>query len=145
MSDPNASTMAQRVVQYQAALQLAQTAPQLYDLPALHRQMLEVLNIKNISKILPTEEDQTPRDPVSENMNILRGKPVKAFIYQDHEAHIQTHMSAAQDPLLAQVMGQNPQAQVMQAALQAHVAEHVAFLYRNKIEEQLGVQLPPPD
>jgi len=145
VSDPNSATMAQRVVQYQAALQLAQTAPQLYDLPTLHKQMLNVLGIKNVNKILPTEEDIKPLDPVSENMNIFKNKPVKAFIHQDHEAHMQAHMSLIQDPMIQQTIGQSPAAQVIQAALQAHIGEHLAFLYRNKIEEQLGTQLPPPD
>jgi hypothetical protein len=145
VSDPNASTMAQRVVQYQAALQLAQSAPQLYDLPQLHRQMLEVLGIKNVPKLIPIEEDQKPKDPVSENMAILTGKPVKAFLYQDHEAHIMVHLNAMQDPKMQQIIGQNPQAQAMQASLQAHVAEHVAFQYRIEIEKMLGVPLPPPD
>jgi hypothetical protein len=145
VSDPNASTMAQRVVQYQAALQLAQSAPQLYDLPQLHRQMLEVLGIKNVPKLIPIEEDQKPKDPVSENMALLTGKPIKAFLYQDHEAHIMVHLNAMQDPKMQQIMGQNPQAQTMQAALQAHVAEHVAFQYRIEIEKMLGVPLPPPD
>jgi hypothetical protein len=145
VSDPNASTMAQRVVQYQAALQLAQSAPQLYDLPQLHRQMLEVLGIKNVAKLIPIEEDQKPKDPVSENMALLTGKPIKAFLYQDHEAHIMVHLNAMQDPKMQQIIGQNPQAQTMQAALQAHVAEHVAFQYRIEIEKMLGVPLPPPD
>ena len=145
VSDPNASTMAQRVVQYQAALQLAQSAPQLYDLPQLHRQMLEVLGIKNVPKLIPIEEDQKPKDPVSENMALLTGKPIKAFLYQDHEAHIMVHLNAMQDPKMQQIIGQNPQAQTMQAALQAHVAEHVAFQYRIEIEKMLGVPLPPPD
>lgn len=145
VSDPNASTMSQRVVQYQAVLQLAQSAPQLYDLAQLHRQMLEVLGIRNIQKIIPVEEDQKPIDPVSENMNILNGKPVKAFIYQDHEAHIKVHMNLLQDPQMQQLMGQNPQAQKMQAAAQAHIAEHLAFAYRQKIEEAMGASLPPPD
>ena len=145
VSDPNASTMAQRVVQYQAVMQMAQGAPQIYDQKTLHRQMLEILGIKNPGKIIPTDDDMTPIDPVSENMNIINLKPVKAFIYQDHEAHITVHMAAAQDPLIAQVLGQNPAAQQMQAALAAHVAEHVAFLYRKKMEDQLGMVLPPPD
>lgn len=145
VSDPNASTMAQRVVQYQAALQLAQSAPQLYDLPQLHRQMLEVLGIKNVAKLIPIEEDQKPKDPVSENMALLTGKPIKAFLYQDHEAHIMVHLNAMQDPKMQQIIGQNPQAQTMQAALQAHVAEHVAYQYRIEIEKMLGVSLPPPD
>lgn len=145
VSDPNASTMSQRVVQYQAVLQLAQSAPQLYDLAQLHRQMLEVLGIRNIQKIIPVEEDQKPTDPISENMNILNGKPVKAFIYQDHEAHIKVHMNLLQDPQMAQLMGQNPMAQKMQAAAQAHIAEHLAFAYRQRIEEAMGASLPPPD
>ena len=145
VSDPNASTMAQRVVQYQAVMQMAQAAPQIYDLPQLHRQMLEVMGVKNPGKIVPTVEDQTPKDPVSENMALLNGKPVKAFIYQDHEAHITVHMAAMNDPILAQMMGQNPMAQQIQAAAMAHISEHIAFAYRRKIEEQLGVALPPPD
>ncbi len=145
VSDPNASTMSQRVVQYQAVLQLAQSAPQLYDLAQLHRQMLEVLGIRNIQKIIPVEEDQKPTDPISENMNVLNGKPVKAFIYQDHEAHIKVHMNLLQDPQMAQLMGQNPMAQKMQAAAQAHIAEHLAFAYRQRIEEAMGASLPPPD
>lgn len=145
VSDPNASTLAQRVVQYQAVIQLAQMAPQIYNLPKLHRQMLEVLNIKQADQLVPLEDDQKPTDPVSENMNILMGKPVKAFIYQDHEAHIRTHMAAMQDPKIAQVMGQNPQAQILMQAAQAHITEHVAMAYRQKIEQQLGVSLPEPD
>lgn len=145
VSDPNASTMAQRVVQYQAALQLAQSAPQIYDLPQLHRQMLEVLGIRNIDKILPTTDDFKPKDPVSENMDIMVGKPAKAFIYQDHEAHIRVHLAAMQDPKIQQIIGQNPQASTIQAALMAHVAEHVAFQYRVEIEKMMGVPLPAPD
>jgi hypothetical protein len=145
VSDPNSATMAQKVVQYQAVMQLAQTAPHIYDLPYLHRQMLEVLGVKNIGKLVPAEEDMKPRDPVSENMNILQNKPVKAFIYQDHEAHIAVHMSAADDPKIAQLIGQNPQAPVISAALQAHVAEHLAYAYRKQIEDMAGVAYPPPD
>ena len=146
VSDPNAATMAQKVVQYQAAMQMAQGAPQLYDLAYLHRQMLEVLGIKNFEKIVPAPEDMKPVDPVSENMNIMTGKPVKAFLYQDHEAHLGVHMTAMRDPKLAAVMGQNPQAQSIMAAAQAHVMEHVAFQYRKEIEKQLGAVLPPmPD
>ena len=145
VSDPNASTMAQRVVQYQAALQLATTAPNIYDLPQLHRQMLEVLGIRNVQKIVPLEEDQKPEDPVSENMAVLMGKPVKAFLYQDHEAHIAVHMNAAKDPVMQKLIGQNPNAAGMQAALQAHIAEHVAYQYRVEMEKMLGVPLPPPD
>lgn len=146
VSDPNAATMAQKIVQYQAVMQLAQGAPQLYDLPYLHRQMLEVLGIKNASKLVPMQDDDSmkPRDPVSENMDVINGKPVKAFIYQDHEAHIAVHMSAMQDPKVAQLLGQNPQAQSMMAAMQAHIAEHLAYAYRKQIEEQAGVPLPAP-
>lgn len=145
VSDPNASTMAQRVVQYQAALQLAQGAPQIYDLPQLHRQMLEVLGIKNVAKIIPIGDDQKPMNPVSENMAVLAGKPVKAFLYQDHEAHIKVHITAMQDPKIAALVGQNPQAPVIQAAMMAHINEHIAFQYRVEIEKMLGVPLPPPD
>lgn len=145
VSDPNAATMSQKVVQYQAVLQLAQGAPQLYDMPLLHRQMLEVLGIKNAEKLVPHGDDQKPRDPISENMAVINGKPVKAFIYQDHEAHIKVHMSAMQDPKLAQIMGQNPQAQMMQAAMLAHINEHIAFQYRKEMEEQIGTELPAPD
>jgi len=145
VSDPNSSTMAQRIMQYQAVIQLAQGAPQIYDLPQLHRQMIEVLGIRNADKLVPVTEDQKPRDPISENMSLLRGTPVKAFIYQDQEAHIAAHTSFLQDPMIAQQMGQNPMAQQMVAAAQAHIAEHLAFLYRRKIEEQMGVPLPAPD
>ena len=145
VSDPNSSTMAQRVVQYQAVLQMAQQAPQIYDLPQLHRQMIEVLGIKNADKLVPTSEDQKPRDPVSENMAAMVGKPVKAFIYQDHEAHIATHQAFIQDPTIAAAIGQNPLGQQIAAALQAHIAEHVAFKYRQQIEERLGAPLPSPD
>jgi hypothetical protein len=145
VSDPNAATMAQRIMQYQAALQLAQGAPQIYDLPQLHRQMLEVLGIKNAEKLVPVEDDQKPRDPVSENMSFLTGKPTKAFIYQDHQAHIATHMALLQDPMVAQMIGQSPMAQQMGAAIMAHVAEHMAFAYRQQVEEQLGVPLTAPD
>lgn len=145
VSDPNASTMAQRVVQYQAAFQMSEKAPQIYDLPYLHRQMLEVLGIKNADKIIPMSDDQKPRDPVSENMSALVGKPIKAFIYQDHDAHIATHTSFMQDPMIAGTIGQNPMAQQIMAALQAHIAEHLGFSYRKQIEERLGVPLPPPD
>ena len=145
VSDPNSSTMAQRVVQYQAVFQMSQSAPQIYDLPYLHRQMIEVLGIKNADKIVPTSEDQKPRDPVSENMSALVGKPMKAFIYQDHDAHIATHTSFMQDPMIAQTIGQNPQAQQIMASLQAHIAEHLGFSYRKQMEERLGVTLPPPD
>jgi len=142
VSDPNASTMAQKVVQYQAVMQLAQAAPQLYNLPMLHRQMIEVLGVKNADKLVPIEDDQTPTDPVQENQNILTGKPVKAFIEQDHQAHIAVHMSAMQDPKIMQIVGQNPMAQQMQATMMAHINEHVAFEYRKQIEEQLGLPMP---
>jgi hypothetical protein len=145
VSDPNASTMAQKVVQYQAVMQLAQAAPQLYNLPLLHRQMIEVLGVKNADKLVPIEDDQTPVDPVQENQNILTGKPVKAFIEQDHQAHIAVHMAAMQDPKIMQIVGQNPMAQQMQAAMMAHVNEHVAFEYRKQIEEQLGLPMPSED
>ena len=145
VSDPNAATMAQRIMQYQAALQLAQGAPQIYDLPQLHRQMLEVLGIKNAERLVPIEDDQKPRDPVSENMSFLTGKPTKAFIYQDHQAHITTHMSMMQDPMIMQMMGQSPMAQQMMGAVMAHIAEHMAFAYRQQIEQQLGVPMTAPD
>ena len=145
VSDPNSATMAQRIMQYQAVIQLAQGAPQIYDLPVLHRQMIEVLGIKNAEKLVPVDEDMTPRDPVSENMAFLNGKPTKAFIYQDHDAHIAVHTSMMQDPLLMAQIGQNPQAQKMMSEIQAHISEHLAFAYRRKVEEQLGVPLPPPD
>lgn len=145
VSDPNAATMAQRIMQYQAALQLAQGAPQIYDLPQLHRQMLEVLGIKNADKLVALPGDQKPQDPVTENMNVLRGKPIKAFAYQDHEAHMMTHQAFMQDPKTAAIVGQNPMAQQMQAALMAHLAEHAAFAYRAQIEMALGVPLPSLD
>jgi hypothetical protein len=145
VSDPNSSTMAQRIMQYQAAIQLAQGAPQIYDLPQLHRQMLEVLGIKNADKLVPIDDDMKPRDPISENMAFLTGKPTKAFIYQDHDAHIAVHSSMMQDPMVMGQMGQNPMAQQMQAAIMAHIAEHVAFQYRNQIEERLGASLPAPN
>jgi hypothetical protein len=143
VSDPNAATMSQKIVQYQAVLQLSQTNPQIYDMPYLHRQMIETLGIKNAAKIIPMPDDQKPVDPVTENMNLLMGKPVKAFIEQDHEAHLQVHMAAMQDPKIMQVVGQNPQAQAIMAAASAHVMEHVAFQYRKEIEKQLGANLPP--
>jgi len=145
VSDPNAGTMAQRIMQYQAALQLAAQAPQMYDMPLLHRQMLDVLGIQDADKIVPTEDDIKPTDPVTENMNILNGDPVKAFIYQDHEAHIQVHMAATENPEMQQLIAKAPNAKAMQAAMSAHIAEHVAFAYRAKIEQQLGVALPGPD
>ena len=145
VSDPNSSTMAQRVVQYQAVLQMAQQAPQIYDLPQLHRQMIDVLGIKNADKLVPVKDDIKPSDPVSENMNALTGTPIKAFIYQDHEAHMATHESFIKDPMIAQTIGQNPQAQQIMAALQAHIAEHLGFKYRKQMEEKLGAPLPAPN
>ena len=145
VSDPNSSTMAQRVTQYQAVLQMSQSAPQIYDLPQLHRQMIETLGIKNADKLVPLAEDALPADPVSENMNALMGTPMKAFLNQDHEAHIATHMAFMQDPMVAQTIGQNPQANQIMAALQAHIAEHAAFRYRKQIETKLGVTLPAPN
>jgi hypothetical protein len=144
VSDPNAATMSQKVVQYQAALQLAQTAPQLYDLPLLHRQMLDVLGIKNYAKLVPTQDDKKPEDPVTENQNILMMKPVKAFLYQDHQAHIQVHMSAMQDPKIQQLVGMNPMAPQIQGAMMAHINEHIAFGYRKEMERMMGVDLPAP-
>lgn len=143
VSDPNAATMSQKVVQYQAVMQMAAQFPQIYDQVELNRQMLEVLGVKNIGKLIPSAEDQKPKDPVSENMAIMNGKPVKAFLYQDHQAHIQVHMAAIQDPKIAALVGQNPQAQAIQAAAAAHIMEHIAFEYRKQIELQLGVPLPP--
>jgi hypothetical protein len=137
--------MSQRVVQYQAVIQMAQMAPDIYDLPQLHRSMLEVLGIKNAAKLVPLEEDQKPTDPVSENQNVLKGKPLKAFMYQDHQSHIQVHMLLLQDPIIQQFIGQNPRAPAIQAALTAHVAEHVGYMMRQKIEQQLGMPLPPED
>jgi hypothetical protein len=145
VSDPNAATMSQKVVQYQAVLQLAQQAPQLYDLGQLHRQMLEVLGIKNAKKLVKIEDDQMPEDPITENMNILNMKPVKAFLYQDHQAHIQVHMNFMKDPKLASLVGQNPQAQAMQAAAMAHIQQHLAFEYRKQMEQIMQVQLPNPE
>jgi hypothetical protein len=145
VSDPNSATMAQRIMQYQAVIQLAGQAPQIYNLPELHRQMIEVLGVKNADKLIPTKDDQTPRDPISENMAFLKGEPTKAFIYQDHEAHITAHQSFMQDPIMAATIGQNPMAQQMQAAIMAHIAEHLAFNYRKKVEEEIGVPLPPPN
>jgi hypothetical protein len=145
VSDPNSSTMAQRIMQYQAVIQLSQSAPQIYDLPQLHRQMIEVLGVRNAEKLVPVDDDMKPRDPVSENMAFLNGKPTKAFIYQDHDAHIAVHTGLMQDPLMAAQIGQNPQAQKMMAEIQAHIAEHLAFAYRKKVEEQLGVPMPKPD
>ena len=145
VSDPNAATMAQKVVQYQAVMQMAQANPQIYDQVELNRQMLEVLGIKNIGKLIPSAEDHKPKDPVSENMAMLNMKPVKAFIYQDHQSHIAVHQAAMQDPKMMQIVGQNPQAQVMAAAMMAHINEHVAFEYRKQIEEQMGIPLPKMD
>jgi hypothetical protein len=145
VSDPNAATMSQKVVQYQAVMQMAAQSPQIYDQVELNKQMLEVLGIKNIGKLIPAAEDQKPKDPVSENMAIINGKPVKAFLHQDHQAHISVHQSAMQDPKLMQILSQNPQAQGIQAAAMAHINEHLAFEYRKQIEQQLGTSLPPED
>jgi hypothetical protein len=142
VSDPNAATMAQKIVQYQAVLQLAQGAPQIYNMPQLHRQMLDVLGIRNAQKLIPLEEDKKPKDPITENMDVLIQKPLKAFIYQDQDAHIAAHTNFLQDPTTAAVIGQNPLAQQMTAALQAHIAEHFGFKYRQMIEQQLGAPLP---
>ena len=145
VSDPNSSTMAQRIMQYQAAIQLAQGAPQIYDLPQLHRQMLEVLGIKNAEKLVPIDDDMKPKDPIFENMAVLKMKPVKAFIHQDHQSHIAVHMAVMQDPEVMKTVGQNPQAQAMLAAMTAHIAEHTGYAYRQRIEQQLGMSLPPED
>jgi hypothetical protein len=145
VSDPNAATMSQKVVQYQAVMQMAQANPDIYDMPELNRQMLEVLGVKNINKLIPGSEDQKPKDPVSENMAIINSKPVKAFMYQDHQAHIQVHMSFKDNPKIAELVGQSPNAQTVMSAMEAHIAEHVAFEYRKQLEEQLGVPLPKPD
>jgi hypothetical protein len=146
VSDPNAATMAQKIVQYQAVLQLAQQSPQIYNMPLLHRQMLEVLGIRNAAKLVPMEDDEKPTDPVTENMNVLRGKPVKAFMYQDHQAHIQVHTTAMQNPKIQQILAMNPQiAQAMQAAMTAHINEHVGMEYRKQIEATLGVSIPVID
>jgi hypothetical protein len=142
VSDPNAATMAQKIVQYQAVLQLAQSAPHIYNMPLLHRQMIEVLGVKNANKLVPIEDDELPTDPIQENQNAITGKPLKAFIEQNHSAHIQVHMNAMQDPKIAQIIGQNPQAQAIQAAMMAHIQEHVAFEYRMRIEEEMGIPLP---
>ena len=142
VSDPNAATMSQKIVQYQAVIQLAQQAPQLYNLPYLHRQMIQILGIKNAEKLVPLPDDKKPADPITENMNLMNMKPVKAFMYQNHEAHIQVHMNAMQDPKLAQLLAQNPQAQAIQSAALAHINEHLAFEYRRQMEDLLGVQLP---
>jgi hypothetical protein len=142
VSDPNAATMSQKVVQYQAVLQLAQSAPNLYDMPLLHRQMLDVLGIKNYQKLVPMQDDIKPRDPITENMEVLKGKPVKAFFYQDHQAHIQVHQMAMQDPKIMAVLGQDPNAQQMQAAMQAHINEHLGYEYRKQLEQMMGITLP---
>jgi hypothetical protein len=144
VSDPNAATMAQKIVQYQAVIQLSQQAPQIYDLPQLHRQMLDVLGIKNAQKLVPLPDDEMPKDPVSENMAALKGEPMKAFIYQDQQAHIATHQTFMQDPLIMKTIGQNPQANMIMASMQAHIAEHLGFHYRQLIEKQMGVPLPGP-
>jgi hypothetical protein len=145
VSDPNAATMSQRVVQYQAVIQMAQMAPEIYDLPQLHRRMLEVLGIKSPDKLIPLPDDEKPKDPVSENMAMLRCEPMKAFMHQDHDAHINVHMSMINDPQIQQLVGQNPKAPMMQASMMAHIAEHVGYAYRAKIEQQLGMPLPPED
>jgi hypothetical protein len=145
VSDPNAATMSQRVIQYQAVIQMAQMAPDIYDLPQLHRRMLEVLGIKNADKLVPLPDDMVPRDPVTENMDVLKGEPVKAFLFQDHESHIAVHMAMMNDPTVAAMIGQNPRAPQINAALTAHIAEHVGYAYRQKIEQQLGLPLPPED
>jgi hypothetical protein len=143
VSDPNASTMAQKIVQYQAVLQLAQGAPQMYNMPLLHRQMLDVLGIKDVQKLIPMDEDQKPTDPVTENQNVLMTKPVKAFQYQDHKAHLTVHMSAMQDPKIIGLLQNNPMAPQIQAAMQNHINEHLGMEYRKQIEAQLGMNLPP--
>ena len=145
VSDPNASTMAQRIVQYQAALQLAQQAPQLYDMGKLHRQMLEVMGIQDADQIIKLPDDIAPKDPVSENMAILKQEPVKAYLYQDQEAHIAVHMAAMEDPKLKQIIGQSPFAAAIGAAMMSHITEHVAFQYRKELEKQMGVPMPPED
>ena len=142
VSDPNAATMSQKIMQYQAALQLAQSAPQLYNMPLLHRQMLDVLGLKDASKLVPLPDDQKPRDPITENMAAFKMEPLKAFIYQDHQAHIAVHMAALQDPKIMQMMGQNPNAQMIINALMAHVQEHVGYEYRRQMEEMIGVPIP---
>jgi hypothetical protein len=142
VSDPNAATMSQKVVQYQAALQLAQSAPQLYDLAQLHRQMLDVLGIKNAQKLIKLEGDKKPEDPVTENQNALSMKPIKAFYYQDHQAHITVHMAAMQDPKIMQLVGQSPMAQQIGAAMQAHIAEHLGFEYKKQMEQMMGMEIP---
>ena len=145
VSDPNAATMAQKVVQYQAVMQLAQQNPDIYDMVELNRQMLDVLGIKNADKLIPQIDNMVPKNPVSENMDIINSKPVKAFIYQDSEAHIKTHMSFIKDPIVGEMIGQSPNATKIYSAMEAHIAEHIAFVYRQKIEEELGAPLPPPE
>ena len=145
VSDPNAATMAQKIVQYQAVIQLSQQAPDIYDLPQLHRQMLDVLGIKNAQKLVPLDDDEKPRDPVTENLNALKNKPLKAFMYQDHDAHITVHQSFLQDPNIVQTMAQNPKGPQMISALQAHIAEHLGFHYRQEMEKHMGVTLPSPE
>jgi hypothetical protein len=145
VSDPNAATMAQKIVQYQAVIQLAQQAPQLYDMSVLHRQMIEVLGVKNADKLVKTEDDAVPTDPVQENQNVLNMKPAKAFVQQNHEAHIQVHMMAMQDPKIAQIIAQNPQAQMIQASMMAHINEHIGFQYRLEIEKRMGISIPKED
>ena len=145
VSDPNAGTMAQRIMQYQAALQLAQQAPQMYDMPQLHRQMLEILNIRDAEKLVPVDDDMTPVDPITENMNIINGKPVKAFVYQDHESHIMAHKAMLEDPKVMELMSQSPNAESAAAEMAAHVQEHLAFQYRLQIEKELGFELPGPE
>jgi hypothetical protein len=145
VSDPNSSTMAQRIMQYQAVMQMSAQAPQIYDLAQLHRQMVEVLGIKNGDKLIPLEDDMKPRDPVFENMAVLKMRPVKAFMYQDHQSHIAVHMAAIQDPEIMKLVGQNPQAQAMMSSMMAHIAEHTGYAYRQRIEQQLGMTLPPED
>jgi hypothetical protein len=145
VSDPNAATMSQRVVQYQAVMQMAQSAPDIYNMPQLHRNMLEVLGIKNADKLVPLPDDLKPTDPVTENMAVLKGEPVKAFQYQDHQAHMQVHMSMLQDPTVMQAIGQNPKFPMIQAALMAHIADHTGYMYRKQIEAQLGMPMPAED
>ena len=145
VSDPNAATMSQKVVQYQAVMQMAQSNPDIYDMVELNRQMLDVLGVKNADLLIPKDDEMKPADPVSENMNILNSKPVKAFIYQDHKAHLDVHMAFMNDPKIRQLVGQSPNAGVVQSAIEAHIAEHLAFEYRKQVEEQLGVPLPTPN
>lgn len=145
VSDPNAATMSQKVVQYQAVLQLSQTAPQLYNLPYLHRQMLDVLGIRNAEKLVPLPEDEKPLDPVTENMNALKNKPLKAFMYQDHQSHIAIHLALLNDPKVRETIGQNPQAPMIAQALQAHITEHIGMEYKRQMEQQMGITIPYND